>query len=94
MPATTAHNHTTPDLDAAADRVREASDRLADAGRKVTSACLDGVERYVVGLTEAERRLARQSQFEVVSEVLQAHANVTEEIVKAGVGATRELIRA
>jgi hypothetical protein len=92
---TTNRNHTpTPDFEAAAERVKKANDRIADAGRKVTSAYLDGVERYVVGLTKAERQLGEQSQFELVTSVLGAHANLTEDVVKASVSATRELIAA
>jgi hypothetical protein len=88
------HAYTAPDFDAAAERVREANERISEAGRKATSAYLDGVERYVVGLAEAERKLARQTQFESVGDLLKAHANVTEEVVKAGVAASRGLIRA
>lgn len=95
MATTTNRNHTpTPDFEAAAERVKKANDRIADAGRKVTSAYLDGVERYVIGLAEAERKLAEQSQFEAVGEVLSTHAEITENVVKASVAATRELIKA
>lgn len=95
MATTTSRNHTsTPDFEAAAERVRKANDRITDAGRKVTSAYLDGVERYVVGFAGAERRLAEQSQFESVGDLLSTHASITEDVVKASVAATRELIKA
>jgi len=84
----------TPDLDAAAERIREASDRMTAAGRKITGAYLDGVERYVAGVAKAERKLGEQSQIETFGELLNAHANLTEDVVKAGVAATRELISA
>jgi hypothetical protein len=93
MAATTDRNHTAPNLDGAAERVRQANERLTEAGRKMTTVYLDGVERYVVSLADAERRLARQTQFESVGDLLNAHANVTEEVVKAGVAATRGLIQ-
>ena len=35
------------------------------AGSKVTVAYLDGVERYVAGVTQAERKFGEQSQIEV-----------------------------
>jgi hypothetical protein len=95
MDTTASPNHTpTPDFEAAAERVKKANDRIADAGRKVTSAYLDGVERYVVGLADAERKLAQQSQFESVGDLLSTHANIAEDVVKASVAATRELIKA
>jgi hypothetical protein len=82
----------TPDLDAATDRVREANDRIADAGRKVTVAYLDGVERYWAGVAKAERKFADQAQPEAVGQLLSAHANLTEDVVKASLAASRELI--
>jgi len=95
MATSTSRNHTqTPDFEAAAERVKKANDRIADAGRKVTSAYLDGVERYVIGLADAERKIAEQAQFEAVGGLLSTHANITEDVVKASVAATRDLIKA
>jgi hypothetical protein len=84
----------TPDIDAATERVRAANDRITEAGRKVTTAYLDGVDRYVTGLTNAERKLAKQSQFEAFGQLLNVHADLTEDVFKAGVSATRELVSA
>jgi hypothetical protein len=95
MATTTNRNHNaTPDLEAAAERVKKANDRITDAGRKVTSAYLDGVERYVIGFADAERKLAEQSQFEAVGDLLNTHATITEDVFKASLAATRELIKA
>ena len=95
MATSTNRNHTsTPDFEGAAERVKKANDRIADAGRKATAAYLDGVERSVVGWTDAERKLAEQSQFEAVSGLLDAHASITEDVFKASVAATRELLKA
>jgi len=82
----------TPDLDAASERVREANDRITDAGRKVTGAYLDGVERYWTGVAKAERKFGDQAQVESVGHLLNAHASLTEDVVKASVAASRELI--
>jgi hypothetical protein len=83
-----------PDLDAAGDQVREANDRMTAASRRFTGAYLDGVERYVEGLAKAERKFGEQSQVELVSSLLNAHASLTEDFVKAGISVTRELIAA
>ena len=64
------------------------------AGRKVTGAYLDGVERYVAGVAKAERKFGEQSQIDVFGQLLNAHASLTEDVVKASVTATRELISA
>jgi hypothetical protein len=81
-----------PDLDAAGERVREANERLLEAGRKVTTAYLDGFERYVSGLTQFERKLGAQSQVETVSSLFDAHAKLTDDLTSAGVAAARDLI--
>jgi len=83
-----------PDLDAVAERIREANERIVAASRKATVAYLDGVERYVAGVVQAERKVGEQSQIEVFGQLLNAHASLTEDVVKAGVAATRELISA
>ena len=95
MATTSNRNRTaTPDIDAATERMRDANDRITEAGRKVTTAYLDGVDRYVAGLTNAERKLAKQSQFEAVGQLLSVHADLTEDVFKAGLAATRELVSA
>jgi hypothetical protein len=83
-----------PDLEAATERAREANDRLVAVGRKVSSAYLDGVETYVAGLAQFERKIGEQSQVESVASLLGTHAQLTEDMVKANVSATRELITA
>jgi hypothetical protein len=91
---TNSRRNTTPDFDAAGERIREANDKFLTAGRKVTAAYLDGVERYVTGVTKAERKLGEQSQVDAFSQLFTAHANLTDDVVKASVSATRELINA
>jgi hypothetical protein len=81
-----------PDLEAANERVREANDRFVEAGRKITSAYLDGVEKYVHGLAQFERKLGEQSHIEPVAGALSAHAKMTEELTSASISAARELI--
>ena len=90
--AETKTNPAVPDFEAAAERAHEANDRLAEAGRKVTTAYLDSVEKYVAGLAQFERKVAEQTQVDVVASLLDTHATLTEEVVKASVSAARELI--
>lgn len=82
------------DFEAATERAREANERLLGAGRKVSTAYLDGVENYIAGLARFERKVAEQSQVDAVSGLLGAHADVTEEITQVSVSAVRELITA
>ncbi len=81
-----------PDLEEATERVRDANKRFAEAGRKVTTAYLDGVERYAANIAQFERKLGEQSQAEPVAGFLTAHAKLTEDVTKASVSAARELL--
>ena len=91
--STTKQNSTLyPDLEAAGERVRQANDRFVEAGRKMTSAYLDGVQRYVHGLTAFERKLGEQTNLEPVAGVLTAHAKLTDDLTTAGIDAARELL--
>lgn len=81
-----------PDLETAGQRVREANERFIDAGRKITRAYLDGLERYVNGLTQFERKVGAQSQVEAVTGLFNAHAKMTEDVTSATVTAARELV--
>ena len=81
-----------PDFEAATERAREANERLAEVGRKVSTAYLDGVEKYVAGLTRFERKLGERSQATGVASLFDTHATLTEDVAKATVSAARELI--
>jgi hypothetical protein len=86
--------HVAPDLDAAAERIRETNDRITRTGRKLTAVYLDGVEKYTARVVDAERKLGEKARVERVGTLLSAHADLTQDVVKAGVSATRELITA
>jgi len=83
---------TTPDFEAATERAREANDRLAEVGRKLTNAYLDGVEKYATRVAQFERKLGEQYQVEAVASLFDTHAKLTEDVAKATVSAARELI--
>jgi hypothetical protein len=87
-------NAAVPDFEAAAERARETNERLLETGRKVSSTYLDGVENYISGLVQFERKVGEQSKVESVASLLGTHAQLTEDVVKASVSAARELIAA
>jgi hypothetical protein len=87
-------NTTVPDFAAATERAREANERLLAAGRKVSTAYLEGVESYISGLAKLERKVAEQSQVDAVASLIGAHADLTEKIAKGSVSAARELMPA
>jgi hypothetical protein len=83
-----------PDLEAATERALEANDRLAEVGRKVTTVCLDGVEKYVAGFAKLERQLGEQTKVDAAAELLGTHAQLTEDVARASISVARELIAA
>jgi hypothetical protein len=87
-------NTVAPDFKEATERARKTNERLLETGRKVSSAYLDGVENYVSGLAQVERKVGQQSRVESVASLLNTHAQLTEDVVKANVSAARELITA
>jgi hypothetical protein len=87
-------NTAVPDFKEAGERARKTNERLLETGRKVSSAYLDGVENYVSGLAQLERKVGQQSKVESVASLLSTHAQLTEDVVKANVSAARELITA
>jgi hypothetical protein len=92
--ASTKNGAFAPDLETAAESVREASDRMVEAARRVTNAYLDGVEKYGVEYAQAGRKLAKQAQGETFASLFDAHATMTEDVITATVSAARELIAA
>ncbi|HWC86296.1 MAG TPA: hypothetical protein VG388_07145 [Solirubrobacteraceae bacterium] len=94
MATTSTKSSFVPDLEAATERARETNERLAEVSRKMTSAYLDGVEKYAESFASFERKLGKQAHVEAVATMLDIHAQVTEEVVKASVSAARELITA
>ena len=83
-----------PDFEAAAERAREANDRLAEVSRKLTTAYLDGVEKYVSDFATLERKLGEQAKVDAVASLLSSHAQLSEGVAKASISAARELINA
>jgi hypothetical protein len=92
--SSTKTNPFVPDFAAAGERARDANERFAEVGRKVTSAYLDGLEHYVAGLAQVERTIGKQSRVEGVADLFDTHARLTEDVTKASVSAVRELITA
>src|SRR5947209_17759527 len=94
--ATSTHKQGTtfvPNVEAATERAVQANERLIEAGRKVTGAYLDGVEKYVGGLTQFERKVGDQYPVETITGLFHAHAQLTEDLTQAGVRAARELVK-
>ena len=82
------------DLETVVEQTREAGDKLVASSRKLTTAYLDGVEKYVDGVAQFQRKLGEQIKVEPFAGVLNAQAKLAEDLTSAGVAAARELIAA
>ena len=83
-----------PDFESATERVLEANERLTKASRTIGTVYLDGLEKYVDGLAQFERKLGEQAQVEVLTDLFNAHAQMSQDLTKAGVRVAREFIAA
>lgn len=92
MATATKPNNFIPDFEAATERAREANERFVQAGATLTGAYLDGVEKYVDGVAQFERKLGDQTKVDVVTHLFNAHAQMTQDLTKASVRVARELI--
>jgi hypothetical protein len=81
-----------PDFENVAEQARETGDKLFGAGRKVTNAYLDGVDKYVHSVAQFQRRLGEQSKLEPLAGVLNAQAKLGEDLTSASITAARDLI--
>ncbi len=84
----------TPDLDTVVEQTREAGDKLVASSKKLTIAYLDGVEKYVGGVAQFQRKLGEQVKLEPLTGVINAQAKLVEDLTSASVATARELINA
>lgn len=82
------------DFDNVVEQTREAGDKLVASSRKLTIAYLDGVEKYVGGVAQFQRKLGEQIKLEPITGVLNAQAKLVEDLTSASVATARELVSA
>ena len=83
----------TASTEAAADRVREIAERLVEEGRKVGLTSIDAYEKGFHGVADLQHKLARTSQIEWLSTILDAQADFTRSVTEAYTSAGRELLK-
>lgn len=80
-------------MDEAAQRIRELTERFIEAAKKAGNASLDSYEKSLQSLVDFEERAAGASQLEWVSSIAQAHARFVQEVSVAYVSAAREMLK-
>ena len=90
MATATATKNTT---EATTERIRELNEQIVDAARKAGGAYLDAYEKALESIVDYQERVAKQSDVDWVTTVVDAQARFTRELTKLYVSTGRELLK-
>jgi uncharacterized Ntn-hydrolase superfamily protein len=91
MAKTTTQN--TDAVEETVERIRELNEQILDAGKKAGGAYLSAYEKALQSIAEYQEQVARQSDVEWVSTIVDAQARFTRELTKVFVSTGRELLK-
>ena len=87
--ATTTKNQT----EATTERIRDLNERILDAGKQAGGAYLDAYETTLESIADYQENVAKQTDVEWISTVVDAQARFTRELTKLYVHTGRELLK-
>ena len=98
MAATKAHSSRSKttandNVDAAAERIREANERIIESGKKAGGIYLDLYEKTLNSIADYQEKVGEQSRVEWVSTIANAQADFTRELATAYTSAARSFIK-
>jgi hypothetical protein len=79
--------------EATTERIRDLNEQIIEAGRKAGGAYLDAYEKALESITDYQERVAKQTDVEWVSTIVDAQARFTRELTKLYVSTGRELLK-
>ena len=79
--------------DETTQRIRDFNERVIDAGKKAGTAYLDAYERAAQSLVDYQEQVARQTDVEWLSTIVDAQAKFTRELTKVYVSTGRQLLK-
>jgi hypothetical protein len=79
--------------EATTERIRELNERILEGARKAGGAYLDAYEKALESIADYQERVAKQSDVEWVSTIVDAQARFTRELTKLYVSTGRELLK-
>ena len=88
--ATTATKNQT---EATTERIRDLNEQILDAGKQAGGAYLDAYEKTLQSIADYQEQVAKQSDVEWVSTIVDAQARFTRELTKVYVSTGRELLK-
>jgi hypothetical protein len=89
MPTATTKNT----AEATTERIRDLNERIVDAAKKAGGAYLDAYEKALASIAEYQEGVAKQTDVEWLSTVVDAQARFTRELTKLYVNTGRELLK-
>jgi hypothetical protein len=88
-----AQNQSTEAVEATVERIRELNEQILDAGKKAGGAYLDAYEKALKSIADYQEQVAKQTDVEWVSTIVDAQARFTRELTKVYVSTGRELLK-
>ena len=79
--------------DETTERIRDFNERVIDAGKKAGGAYLDAYEKAAQSLVDYQEQVAKQTDVEWVSTIVDAQAKFTRELTKVYVSTGRQLLQ-
>jgi DNA-binding protein H-NS len=75
------------------ERIRELNEQILEAGKKAGSAYLSAYEKALQSIADYQEQVAKQTDVEWVSTIVDAQARFTRELTKLYVSTGRELLK-
>jgi hypothetical protein len=79
--------------EATTERIRDLNERILDAGKKAGSVYLDAYETTLESIADYQDSVAKQTDVEWVSTIVDAQARFTRELTNLYVSTGRELLK-
>ena len=79
--------------EATTERIRDLNERILEAARKAGGAYLDAYEKALESIADYQERVAKQSDVEWISTIVDSQARFTRELTKLYVSTGRDLLK-
>jgi hypothetical protein len=80
-------------VEATVERIRELNEQILDAGKKAGGAYLSAYEKALQSIADYQEQIAKQTDVEWVSTIVDAQARFTRELTKVYVSTGREFLK-
>jgi hypothetical protein len=86
-------NPGTEAVEATVERIRDLNEQIIDAGKKAGGAYLSAYEKALQSIADYQEQVAKQTDVEWVSTIVDAQARFTRELTKVFVSTGREMLK-